>query len=46
MDIFAGAAVSSGDEKRAQNMAIDANIRERFPIQLDAALMKPGSGHW
>jgi hypothetical protein len=46
MDIFAGAAVSSDDEKRAQNTPIDANIRERFPIRLDPALMRPGSDHW
>jgi len=26
--------------------AVDAKIRERFPIQLDRALMSPGSGHW
>ncbi len=25
---------------------IDARIRESFPIQLDAALMRPGGGHW
>jgi trimethylamine--corrinoid protein Co-methyltransferase len=26
--------------------AIDAKIRERFPIALDEALMRPGGGHW
>ena len=28
------------------NPDIDAKIRERFPIQLDRALMSPGSGRW